>query len=381
MSDGWPDWFPGCLLGMALLDTGSVGRLPFHFWSVVVFMAGGAVGSFLNVCIHRLPRGESIVWPGSHCPSCGRAIPWYLNIPLISWIQLRGRCRYCAEAISIRYFLVELLTATLFLSCWLVHGRVSGWLAMVYSVFVALLVVATFIDLEHFIIPDAITVGGLAIGFVASFVIPELHGSDSSAVALKRGAFGSALGGGMTYLFLRLGKLLFGRQRLVVGRGTRVVFLETELVLPGQRLPYEELFYRRTDAIELHAERVEMIDRCYWDVPVRLTRETLQVGSDVFPTESVPCLEVVTGQVTVPREAMGLGDVKFMGMVGSFLGWAGVAFALLASAMVGSAVGLLLIAFHRRAWSSRIPYGPYIALAAIVWVFAQDALVRWYLRR
>ena len=89
----------------------------------------------------------------------------------------------------------------------------------------------------------------------------------------------------------------------------------------------------------------------------------------------------MTDEVVVPREAMGLGDVKFMAMIGAFLGWIGVAFSLLGSAMAGSVVGVFLIALRRRAWSSRIPYGPYITMAAVVWVFARDELIRWYVGR
>ena len=91
--------------------------VPFHFWSVVFFVFGSMVGSFLNVCIHRLPLGLSVVSPPSHCPHCKYAIPWYLNIPLVTWLYLRGKCRNCGAPISPRYFIVELITATAFLAC------------------------------------------------------------------------------------------------------------------------------------------------------------------------------------------------------------------------------------------------------------------------
>src|ERR1044071_1718903 len=100
-------------------------RVPFHFWSAVFFWFGAMVGSFLNVCIYRMPRGESVVFPPSHCPHCGYSIPWYLNIPLVTWVYLRAKCRNCGAAISARYFLVELLTACAFLFCWLAFGYYS----------------------------------------------------------------------------------------------------------------------------------------------------------------------------------------------------------------------------------------------------------------
>ena len=99
--------------------------LPFHFWTVTAFVFGSIVGSFLNVCIHRMPLGQSIVRPPSHCPHCGYSIPWYLNIPLVTWFWLGGRCAHCKAPISPRYFLVELLTAALFAACWMKFGHIS----------------------------------------------------------------------------------------------------------------------------------------------------------------------------------------------------------------------------------------------------------------
>src|SRR4029078_3505703 len=105
--------------------------------------------SFLNVVIHRMPLGESVVTPPSHCPHCKYSIPWYLNVPLITWLWLRGKCRNCGAAILIRYFLVALLTGTMFLGCWLVFGRASVMLTLVYCLVLAGLIAATFIDIEH----------------------------------------------------------------------------------------------------------------------------------------------------------------------------------------------------------------------------------------
>jgi len=361
-----------------MTEPGRWAAMPFHFWSVAAFVFGSVVGSFLNVCIHRVPRGESIVSPPSHCPRCGRAIPWYLNVPLVSWVWLRGRCAFCRAPITVRYFLVELLTAGLFLSCWLAFGRQSVALALAYCLMLAGLIVASFVDVEHLIIPDGLTLGGIVAGFLCSFVAPELHRVDSILESLQQSALGMITGGGVIYLFLRLGKVLFGRQKLKLPPDSPVVFTETALVLPDREIPYEDLFYRKSDAVELHARFAELADRGYREVPVRLTQTTLAIGSDRFDTETVPCLEVVTSRVTVPREAMGLGDVKFMAAIGAFLGWPGVVFSLMTSAMIGSVAGLSLIALRRRAWSSRIPYGPYIALAAMVWIFARERLLRWW---
>src|SRR6185503_21372891 len=109
-------------------------RVPFHFWSVVFFVFGSMVGSFLNVCIHRLPLGLSVVRPPSHCPHCKYSIPWYLNMPLFTWLLLRGKCANCREPISARYFFVELLTGLAFLAAWLAMGRQKPLVAVIYCV-------------------------------------------------------------------------------------------------------------------------------------------------------------------------------------------------------------------------------------------------------
>jgi leader peptidase (prepilin peptidase) / N-methyltransferase len=362
-------------------------RVPFHFWSLAFFVFGCNIGSFLNVCIHRLPLGQSIVSPPSHCPHCKYSIPWYLNIPLVTWVRLRGKCRNCGAPISVRYFLVELLTGVTFLACWLMFGRHSALLALVYCLFLSGLIVATFIDFEHFIIPDEITIGGMAVGFVISIFLPALHEKESWIGDLLNSWFhidignypwlhsalqsllGMAAGAGLIYAILRLGKLLFGRQTIEVPAQVKVVFSETGVHLGDQEIPYEELFYRRSDVITLHARTLELADRCYQNVPVRLTPQKLLIGDEEFNPEEVPHMEAESTEVILPREAMGFGDVKFMGAIGAFLGWQSVAFSLMVSSVIGSVVGLGLILLRKREWSARLPYGPYIALAAAIWVF------------
>ena len=348
--------------------------LPFHFWSLVFFSLGCIVGSFLNVCIYRLPLGMSIITPRSHCPHCKYSIPWYLNIPLVTWLALRGRCKNCGAPISARYFVVELLTGVVFLSCWLAFGNTSYPLpslpvALVYAVFLAGLITATFIDFEHFIIPDEITFGGMVVGFAVSLVLPSLHDASTLIVGMRRSFVGAIVGAAIIYGILRLGKWLFGRQRVKLPMETKILFTETAVHLPDKEIPYEELFYRRSDVIVLHARTVELVDRGYQDVLVRLSPSALEIGEEKMNPDDVPCLEAVSTEIVLPREAMGLGDVKFMGAIGAFIGWQGVIFSLMLSSMIGAVVGVTLIAMRRRAWSSRMPYGPYIALAAAVWIF------------
>lgn len=353
--------------------------VPFHFWSVVFFVFGSIVGSFLNVCIYRLPRGENVIRPRSHCPHCGYMIPGYLNIPVVTWLWLRGRCANCQAPIAVRYVLVELLTGGLFLACWLQFGHQSPLLAVAYCILLAGFIVATFIDFEHFIIPDEITIGGVVVGFVFSFLVPALHRETVPYFALLKSVAGIVVGAGMLYLILRLGKILFGRQHLTLEPDTRVVFTETALNLPDQEILYEDLFYRKSDTLKLEGKRIELVDRCYPEATVRLSPERLQIGEELLDPEQVPHIEVLTDRLVLPREAMGLGDVKFMAAIGAFLGWKATVFSLMASSMIGALVGLTLIAFRRREWSSRLPYGPYIALAATVWIFWGRPILRLFL--
>jgi leader peptidase (prepilin peptidase)/N-methyltransferase len=366
----------------AIFNTHSWSLLPFHFWSLVFFSFGCIIGSFLNVCIHRMPLGMSIVTPKSHCPHCKYSIPWYLNIPLVTWLALRGRCKNCGAPISVRYFVVELLTGVAFLSCWLVFGDAGHPLpsmpvALVYAVFLAGLIAATFIDFEHFIIPDEITLGGMVAGFAASFFLPSLQGATTLNVGMGRSIIGAIVGAATIYAILRLGKLLFGRQRVKLPLDAKIVFTETSVHLPDKEIPYEELFYRKSDVIVFRARTLELVDRGYQDVLVRLSPSALEIGGEKIDPETVAYMEAVSAEIILPREAMGLGDVKFMGAIGAFIGWQGVMFSLMISSMIGAAVGVTLIALRRREWSSRMPYGPYIALAATIWIFGGKKLVPW----
>jgi len=135
---------------------------------ILSFIFGSIVGSFLNVCIYRMPLGKSVVWPGSHCPKCEKKIPWYDNIPFISYLLLEGRCRFCKEKISLRYIVVELLTAIMFV-IFFRYYRLS-YDFFVYLVLACSLIIATFVDIKHRIIPDEISLGGIAIGFIFSIV-------------------------------------------------------------------------------------------------------------------------------------------------------------------------------------------------------------------
>ena len=274
---------------------------PFHFVLFAVFSAcfGACVGSFLNVCIYRMPLEQSVVRPRSHCPHCGTLIPWHLNIPVLSWLLLRGKCAWCKGPIAMRYMLVELLAATLFLAVFLkwaipddLHLLPVSHPALipVYWLFIGGLILGTFVDFDHYILPDSVTIGGMVAGPVLSAALPVMHGCEVWWQGLGMSAAGLALGFGLLLAVSVLGEKAF------------------------------------------------------------------------------------------KKEAMGFGDVKLLGAIGAFLGWKAVLFTVFVSSFLGSAVGLSLILFRNAKMQSRIPFGPYLAAAALIWVFYGPALINAYLR-
>ncbi len=166
---------------------------------IIVFIFGSIVGSFLNVCIHRMPLGESIVWPRSHCPKCKKRIPGYDNIPFLSFLLLKGKCRYCKQKISLKYPLVELLTAIIFVLFYSRYGLSYNFIF--YLLFACGLIIATFVDIEHRIIPDEISVGGIIIGFILSSVRGiNLHPFSLNPKSMLSSFAGIIIGGGIIYL-------------------------------------------------------------------------------------------------------------------------------------------------------------------------------------
>ena len=373
----WPEW---------LIVADSLMGMPFHFWTLQFILVGCMVGSFLNVCIHRMPRDESVFHPPSHCPKCGYRIPFSLNIPVVTWFWLRGKCRGCRAQISPRYVIIEIITGAAFVACWLIFGRNQPGMAFAMAPLLAIFIGSTVIDFEHIIIPDAFTLGGTVMGFIISAIVPVIHGVAAAPDALKRSGLGIAVGAGVVYLVLRGGKLLFGRERIRLAPDSKVVFTETAMVLPGgETLSYDDLFYRRGDTVAFKATRVELPDRGYANQSVRLAlrREPplLQIGDEEIDASGVTHLEVVTDEISCPREAMGLGDVKFMACIGAFLGWQATLFSFALSSVLGAVVGVTLIGLGKKEWSGRLPFGPYIAVAATVWIFGGHQWVeRWFNR-
>ncbi len=179
---------------------------------ILFFVIGAMVGSFLNVCIHRIPVGESLLFPPSHCPKCGKNIKWFDNIPILSYIVLMGRCGSCRRRIPIRYLIVEVLTATLILLLYLKFGISAKF--FIYSVFTSALITVTFIDIATNEIPDQISLGGLVLGLVLSAVFPILFDTTSRTESLINSASGALAGGLTIYAMGMLGTLIFKKEAM-----------------------------------------------------------------------------------------------------------------------------------------------------------------------
>ncbi|MEE9911458.1 MAG: prepilin peptidase [Deltaproteobacteria bacterium] len=244
--------------------------------NIFAFIFGAAIGSFLNVCIFRIPAQESIVKPLSQCPQCHHPIRFYDNIPIISFLVLRARCRDCGGKISWRYPLVELITAVLALLLFMKFGLTLNFL--VFFIFVAVLITISFIDLDHQIIPDILSLPGIPVFLLAAIFIVK--------VPWHEALIGLLIGGGLLFL---------------------IAFI------------YEKM---------------------------------------------------------AKREGMGGGDIKLLAMIGGFFGWKSLIFILLFSSFAGAIVGLLAMIVKKKDMKYAVPFGPFLSVAAIAYIFWGDAFVR-----
>ncbi len=279
-----------------------------------------------------------------------------------------------------------MLTGVLFLAVWLretAFAAPAAWpqttiLALPYWIFASLLVVATFIDFEHFIIPDEITWGGaIASRFILSLAIPTLQGEESHFF----GALWSAVGALTGYLLLwgvvEVGKLVFRLSSfnplswLRKGQDADLKVAEDEML-------WSDFFVRGNEQVLMECPWIEVDGERRENVSVRWTLDWIHAGDEKWQLEKTDEIKGDVTQVTFPREAMGFGDVKFMACIGAFLGWQAVLFTVMAGSVVGAVIGLLGLLAGRREWSAKIPFGPYLAFGALLWVFAGHEIVQWY---
>ena len=389
-----------------------------------VFVYGACVGSFLNVVIWRLPRGESLVRPGSHCPRCNHAIRPWENIPLVSWLLLRARCSSCGQPISVRYPLVEAATAVLMTYAW-TRVWAQGlplWSAVGVFYLTASLFAISLIDLEHYLIPDKITLTGIGLAVCLAVALPSTHpvlpsfadrGPDPHfwtlgvvtllsrvwpglphslrICALLDSLLGAGVGFGFLWGVAELGKKLWGT---VEHHAEEPVALEISQsgVTVGEDYAdeWDFLLYRPSDRFE--ADVTDLHVRANGTdgeapVDVRLPAAKITVGQEgvrwaeeTVPIERVERIEAQATHWRVPREAMGFGDVKLLAMIGAFLGPEACLVVVMVSAVAGSVLGVgtkLLLPSRRH---EPIPYGPFLALGAFVWMFWGAGLMELYAR-
>jgi len=344
------------------------------------FILGAAVGSFLNVCIYRLPVDLSINRPRrSFCPSCKKPIPWHQNLPLISWIMLRGRCANCGSKIPFRYFAVELLTALLFLAIW----QSFAWqLAIAYWIFVSFLIVGTFIDFEHFIIPDRVTIGGIIAGVIVSLIVPDLMDTDSRLAAGVRSMLAAGLGYAILLIVLEAGKIAFGRKKIRFDAPTPFTWTKREddadFIVGSEQSLWSDHFAREKDRLLLECDEAKIDNHTYAGVTLDFHYDRVAVEGKVLALDHVTQISGVARELVIPREAMGRGDLKFLAAIGAFLGWRAVLFSLFAGSLLGSIIGLITLVVGKRVWSAKLPFGPYLAFGAVSWMFFGDTFLRWY---
>ncbi len=361
-------------------------------------MFGAGIGSFLNVVIYRLPLGISVNNPRrSFCPSCRKQIPWYRNIPLLSWLLLRGKCAECGSKIAFRYFFVELLTGCLFYAVFAKFGgdweflRSWGPVVLIFWIFTALLIAGTYIDIDHFILPHSITIGGLVVGLLGSYWQPQLMGETEHSRGIVMSFVSACIGLGLLWSVVELGKIAFGRIREKFEKPQPWSISQPDeneppvFQLGETKLGWADIYTRASDRLVLHCATLAVNDRTFSNVRAEIKQHAMIVhapgGPEKFSLEGVTKLEGTATEMVIPREAMGFGDVLLLAMIGSFLGWKAVLFTVVAGSTLGTlfAVGPRLIG--KTEWSSRIPFGPYLAAGGMIWLFYGPQFLEWYLGR
>jgi leader peptidase (prepilin peptidase)/N-methyltransferase len=358
------------------------------------FILGAAIGSFLNVCIYRMPRGLSVNEPRrSFCPSCKYQIPWYSNLPLITWIVQGGKCRNCKAPIAVRYLLVEFLTGLLFLAAWwraTAFGVAShpDWLLFFpWAVFIAMLVVATFIDFEFFEIPDEITIGGTVVGVVFSLCLPQMHGQLMGSLMghLWGGAWslvGAAAGFALLWLVSSAGKLAFGKKQKTFTEPVAFQWVrsgdEATLEVSTEKLKWMDLFATEEDVLLIDCARLEFQGVVKENFELRSRYQKLEIDGKEYDLNQIDRFSGTMRKLSWKRDAMGFGDVKFIACIGAFLGWKAVLFTVMAASVIGAVIGGVPLLIGKREWSAKIPFGPYLSLGALLWMFTGPEIVDWY---
>ena len=354
-------------------------------FAVTAFLLGAAIGSFLNVAIYRLPRGLSVNKPKrSFCPMCNNDIPWYRNIPLATWLIQRGQCASCQCKIPFRYFAVELLTAVIFLVMWLCFLAPPGE-ALFYMLMMAMLIVIVFIDAELMLIPLQVTWMGTALGLIAAYFFQHHLGVDGWKDGVFASLKGFAAGFGGLWAVVLLGKLAFGKKKMEYEGEVEWMLREAEdendieqelcFVIDGEAHGWSDLFYRASDKLLIDGSDFTIDGEIKAGTQLTIKGETIELDGKTYGIEELKSLSGKATKVTIPREAMGMGDVYLMGMLGACLGWQSVIFTIFAACLFS----IVLAIIGKLGFGSRLPFGPSLAFGAVCWIFWGWMTWDWYL--
>ena len=219
----------------------------------------------------------------------------------------------------------------------------------------------------------------MVLGFVLSLAYPPLMDAQSIGTAALRSALGIVVGGLTLFLVVEIGKLFLGKRKVPLPAGTAVVIADQTITFGDEQIAWLDMFYRESDRIEFQAATLKWDDQSFENAAVVVSETQLVVNGQAHELAGLGKIEATTDLVIIPREAMGLGDVKLLAAIGAFLGWKAALFTVFLSSLVGGAVGLLLIVTGKTDWQSRIPYGPYIVCGALAWLFFGQAILHWYM--
>ncbi len=372
-------------------------------WFVPAFLIGACIGSFLNVVIYRVPLGLSVNEPNrSFCPKCKYDIPMRLNVPLVSWLWLRGKCANCKAPIAFRYFGVELLTALLFTAVWwFLQGQLvslsnpSLQLAAILPLWImaALFVSITFIDAEHMVIPISFTWASSIAGLVAAALWPQLPNlakwqaevfpnAPDWAQGIEKSVIGWIIGWCGLWVVVRLGKMAFGKKKMEFPNPVDWRLIEPAsdddpiwFEMNGEKTGWWDIFYRESDRLIVECSELRLDGEPVQAGVLTIREDGIELPDGrKIPIEQVKALEGKSARAVIPREAMGNGDIHLMGAIGAFFGWAGVFFALFAASLFAIVAAVL----GRIGFGRPLPFGPFLILGAYAWMFGGWKIAQWY---
>jgi len=321
---------------------------------VFLFILGAIIGSFLNVCIVRMPEEKSIVTPRSHCPKCKKLINWFDNVPLFSYLILGGKCRHCKASFSPRYFFVELLTALIFVGFYFQFGFTK--VLFCYLVMMSGFIIATFVDFKHRIIPDEVSVGGIAVGIFLSTLIPEMHMINEASVEI-----GSKLMQLVAGILLLFHVIYYLWKKIKLDRD----FFELFVIIVFC-LSYD--YFVRKYVPQMSSSNFQS-----WIPHLQSLNASLQgfaIGGGIIYTMGI------LGDLLFRKESMGGGDIKLLAMIGAFLGWKIATMALFIACFYGAFFGIIQ---KIRTKDNTIAFGPFLIFGALTGLFWGERIIVWYL--